>query len=91
MALGDKNNIVYEIDCNNYEAVNLSESKWSLKLRSDKHKRSVKNCNREKHEDVKRCREDDNFISRSQLGIKIKLLMVKTGYFLGKSKNICIL
>ena len=41
---GDKSNFVYEVDCSNYEAVYLGESKRSLKSRSDKHKRSVRNC-----------------------------------------------
>ena len=44
----DKNNIVYEIDCSNCEAVYFSESKRSLKSRSDEHKRSVRNCDCDK-------------------------------------------
>ena len=35
VATEDKNNIVYEIDCSNCEAVYFGESKWSLKSRSD--------------------------------------------------------
>ena len=43
VATEDKNNIVYETDCNNYKAVYFGESKQSLKSRSDEHKRSVRN------------------------------------------------
>ena len=39
----DKNDIVYEIDCSNSEAVYFGESKWSLKVHSDEYKRSVRN------------------------------------------------
>ena len=35
VAAEDKNNIVYEIDCSNCQAVYFGESKWSLKSRSD--------------------------------------------------------
>ena len=38
VATEDKNNIVYEIDCSNCEAVYFGESKQSLKSRSDEHK-----------------------------------------------------
>ena len=38
----DKNNIDYEIDCSNCEAIYFGESKWSLKLHTDEHKRSVR-------------------------------------------------
>ena len=37
VATEDKNNIVYESDCSNCEAVYYSESRWSLKSRSDEH------------------------------------------------------
>ena len=40
-----KNNIDYEIDCSNCEVVCFYESEESLKSRSDKHKRSIRNCN----------------------------------------------
>ena len=43
VATEDKNNIVYEIDCSNCQAVYFGESKRSLKSRSDDHKRSVRN------------------------------------------------
>ena len=51
----DKNNIVYEIDCSNCEAVYFGESKRSLKSRSDEHKRSVRNCDCDKNENAKHC------------------------------------
>ena len=35
VATEDKNNIVYQIECNNCEAVYLGESKWPLKSHSD--------------------------------------------------------
>ena len=43
VATEDKNNIVYETDCTNCQAVYFGESKWSLKSHSDEHKRSVRN------------------------------------------------
>ena len=39
-----ENNIGYETDCSNYEAVGFGESIRSLKSRSDKHKKPAKNC-----------------------------------------------
>ena len=42
VATEDKNNIAYEIDCSNCEAIYFGESKWSLKSRSYEHKRSVR-------------------------------------------------
>ena len=45
-----KNNIVYRIDCSNCEAVYFSESKRTLKSRSDERKRSIRNCNCDKNE-----------------------------------------
>ena len=38
VATENKNNIVYEIDCGNCQAVYFGESKWSLKSCSDEHK-----------------------------------------------------
>ena len=35
VATDDKNNIVYDIDCSNYEAIYFGESERSSKLRSD--------------------------------------------------------
>ena len=48
IATEDKNNMVYQIDCSNCEAVYFGESKHSLKSLSDEHKRSVRNCNYDK-------------------------------------------
>ena len=50
VATEDKNNIVYEIEGSNYEAVYIGESKRSLKSRSDEHKRSDRNCDYDKNE-----------------------------------------
>ena len=60
VAIEDKNNIVYEIDCSNCQAVYFGESKRSLKSRSDKHKRSVRNCDCDKNEIAKHCWEADH-------------------------------
>ena len=62
VASEDKNNIVYEIDCSYCEAVYFGESKQSLKWRSYKHKRYVRNCDCVKNEIEKHYWEaDDNF------------------------------
>ena len=53
VATEDENNIVYEIDCSNCEAV-------SLKSHSDEHKRSVRNCDCDKNEIAKHCWEADH-------------------------------
>ena len=60
VATEDKNNIVYEIDCSNCEAVYFGESKRSLKWRSDEHKRSVRNCDCDKNEIAQHCWEADH-------------------------------
>ena len=59
VATEDKNNIVYEIDWSNCEAVYFGESKRSLKSRSDEHKRSVRNCDCDNNEIAKHCWETD--------------------------------
>ena len=59
VATEDKNNIVYEIDCSNCQAVYFGESKRSLKSRSDEHKRSARNCDCDKNEIAKHCWEAD--------------------------------
>ena len=62
VATKDKNNIVYEIDCSNREAIYFGESKRSLKSHSDEHKRSVKNCDSGENEIAKHCcKADYNF------------------------------
>ena len=60
LATEDKNDIVYEIDCSNCEAVYFGESKRSLKSRSDEHKRSARNCDCDKNEIAKHCWEADH-------------------------------
>ena len=60
VATEDKNNIVYEIDCSNCQAVYFSESKWSLKSHSDEHKRSIRNCDCDKNEIAKHYWEADH-------------------------------
>ena len=61
-----KNNIIYEIDCSNCEAVYFGESKWSLKSHSDEHKKSVRNNNCDKNEIAKQCGEADHNFSWDQ-------------------------
>ena len=51
----DKSNAIYEIGYSNCEAVYFGESKCSLKLHSDEHKRSVKICDCENMETAKHC------------------------------------
>ena len=46
----DKNNIVFENDCSNRQAVYFGQSKWSLKSSSDERKRSVRNGDCDKNE-----------------------------------------
>ena len=65
VATEDKN-IAYEINFNNCKAVYFGEPKRSLKMRSDEHKRSVKNYNCEKNEIVKHCWEEDHNFSWDQ-------------------------
>ena len=52
--------MVYEIDCSNCQAVHFGKFKWSLKLHSDEHKRSVSNCHCDKNEIAKHCWEADH-------------------------------
>ena len=55
VATEDKNNVVYETDCSNCQAVYFSESKGSLKSHSGEHKRSIRNCDCDKNEIAKYC------------------------------------
>ena len=58
----DKNNMVYEIDSSNCQAVYFSGTKGSLKSLSDEHKRSIRNCDWDNNESAKHCWEaDQNF------------------------------
>ena len=59
VATEDKNNIDYQIDCSKCEAVSFGESKQALKLRSDQHKISPRNCNCERNQIPKHCWEAD--------------------------------
>ena len=60
VATQDNNNIVYEIDCSNCQAVYFGESKRSLKSGANEHKRSVRNCDCDKNEIAKHCWEADH-------------------------------
>ena len=53
VATENKNNIIYEIDWSNCRAVYFGESKQSLKLCPDEHKRTASNYDHEKNEIVK--------------------------------------
>ena len=68
----DKNNIVYEINCSNCIVVCFSESKRSLKSRSDEHKISVRNWDYDKNEIVKHCWEADHNFNWDQTKRKQK-------------------
>ena len=61
-----KNNIVYEVNCSNREAVYFGESKRSLKSRSNKRKKSVRNCDCGKNEIAKHCWETNHNFSWDQ-------------------------
>ena len=87
VATEGKNNIVYEIDCSNCEAVYFGESKRSLKSRSDEHKRSVRNCDCDKNETAKHCWEADRNFNWDQK----KVIIGKQVNSLGRSKEPYIL
>ena len=84
VATEDKINITYEINSDDSETVYFGESKRSLKSRSDKCKRCGSNCNCEKNEIVKHSMKAYPTLAR----VSRKLLIGKTGSFLGRSKNI---
>ena len=91
VATEDKSNIVYEIDCSNCEAVYLGESKRSLKLRSDEHKRSVRNCDCGNNEIAKHCWEADHNFSWDQKKVidrERRLIPRKIKETIHSSKNI---
>ena len=80
VATGDKNNIVYETDCSNCQAVYFGESKRSLKSRSDEHKRSVRNCDCDKNEIAKHCWEADhnfNWDQKKVIDTETRLILRK--------------
>ena len=62
----DKNNIVYQIDSSNCQAVYSGESKRSLNSCSGEHKRSARNCDCDKNEIAKHCWEADHNFNRDQ-------------------------
>ena len=66
LVTGDKNKIVYEIDCSNCQKVYFGESKRSLKLRSDELKRSLWDCDCDKNEIFKHCWEADHNFNWNQ-------------------------
>ena len=66
VATEDKNNMVYEIDCTNCEPVYFDEPKWSVELRSDEHRRSVRKCDFDKNGIAKHCWEADYNFSWDQ-------------------------
>ena len=75
VATEDKNNIVYEIDWSNCKGVYFGESKRSLKFCLNEHKISVRNCDCDKIEISKHCREADHNFNWDQR----KLLIGKAG------------
>ena len=79
----DKRNIVNGINCSNFEKNFFSESKWSLKLYSDEYKRSVKNRDYEKNENVKHYREKEcsyrwnkKIVDRESRFHRLKILVI---------------
>ena len=90
VATEDKNNIVCEIDCSNCQAVYFGESKRSLKLRSDEHKRSVRNCDCNKNEIAKHCWGADHNFSWDQKKVinRESRLMEETMHSLKNINNI---
>ena len=66
VAIEDKNNIAYEIDSSNCEAVYFDESKRSLKSCSDERKRFVRNCDCDKNKIAKHCLEADHNFTGDQ-------------------------
>ena len=61
--------MVHEIDCKNCKAVCFSQSERSLKLRSDRQKKSVRNCDCEETENAKHCWETDHNFSWYQKNV----------------------
>ena len=66
VATEDKSKIVYEIDCSNSEGIYFGESKSFLKLCSDEHEWSVRNCDCETNEIGKHGWEADPNLSWDQ-------------------------
>ena len=91
IATEDKNNIVYEIDCSNCEAVYFGESKRFLKSRSDEHKRSVTNCDCDKNEIEKHCWEADHNFSWGQKKVVDRESRLIPGYIKETIHSTCFL
>ena len=64
VATEDRNNIIYETDCSNLEAVYFGESKRSLKSYSDERKRYVRNLACEKNKIAEHCWEQNKVVDR---------------------------
>ena len=78
VATEDKNNIVYENDCSNCQAVYFGESKRSLKSRLDEHIRSVRNYDCDRNEIAGKWNTAGKQIA-TLTGIRRKLLIGKAG------------
>ena len=90
VATEDKNNIVYEIDCSNCQAVYFGESKRSLKSRSGEHKRSVRNCDCDKNDIAKHCWEADhnfNWVQKKVIVSESRLIPKKIKEIIHSLKN----
>ena len=90
VATEDKNNIVYEIDCSNCQAVYFGESKRSLKSRSDEHKRSVRNCDFDKNQIAKHFWEADlsfNWDQKKVIDMESRLIPRKITETIHSLKN----
>ena len=90
VAAEDKNNIVYEIDCSNCEAIYLGEAKRSLKSRSDEDKRSVRNWDCDKDEIAKHCWEEDhkfNWDQKKVIDRESRLIPTKIKETINSLKN----
>ena len=86
----EDNNIIYEVDCSNCQAVYFGESKQSLKLHSDKHKRSVSNCDCDKNEIAKHCWEPDrnfNWDQKEVIDRESRLILRKIKETIHSLKN----
>ena len=63
MTTKNKSNIVYKTDYSNCEPINFDESNRSLKLPSEEHKISARNCDSEKNEIAKHSWNKDHNIT----------------------------
>ena len=87
VATEDKSNIVYKIDCSNCQVVYFGESQRSLKLGSDEHKRSIRNCDCDKNELAKHFWNQKKVIDREGrliVKIKVKIRSLKNSNHINK-------